>query len=201
MSKLLFSEKMTPSQQQKVVEVCNRLGIHPNWLIGVMNFESGLNPRATNPISGSVGLIQFTRDKAGVNYKTINGKQYKLTDLKAMTFEQQMEVVYEYLKPFASKIKSFIDCYMVVFFPVATGKPDSYVFQTSNLSASLIAKQNPAFDGNGDKQITKAEVLDFFRKRYAEVFPQLNVSKGEGWFTVLLFGVAVFFYTAFAIGF
>lgn len=165
-----FASRLTPSQISKVEAVCIKLGILPDWLLAVMYMESKLNPQATNPVSGSVGLIQFTRDKAGVNYKTINGKKYILSDLKKMDFIAQMDVVYEYFKSSTNKMTSFADVYLVTFFPLAVGKPDSYVMQTSGLSASLIASQNPIFDLNKDKKITKGEFITYIEKKYLNFF-------------------------------
>jgi len=88
-----FTKKLSQLQLDKVISVCNKLGINPNWLLAVMYFETGktFSPAKTNGI-GSVGLIQFTRDKAGVNYKTINGKRYNLSDLAKMSFIEQIDV-------------------------------------------------------------------------------------------------------------
>lgn len=194
-----FSQKLTTSQLNKVIEVCNKLGFNPNWLLAVMYFETGrtFSPSVRNQI-GSVGLIQFTRDKKGVEYKTINGKRYMLSDLAKMTFEQQMNVVYEYYKPYVSKVKSFLDTYLVTFFPAALGKSDSYVFQTSGLSASLIAKQNPAFDKNKDAQITKSEVLAYFKSLYEKQgfnFDEIDVKKTSTLIGGIVLPIVVFFYS------
>jgi len=199
MTRVVFQDKISAANLAVVVDVCNRLKIHPNWLMGVMNFESGLRPSALNDVSGSVGLIQFTRDKKGVDYKTINGRKYYLDALRSMTFAQQMEVVYEYLKGYAPKIKSFTDCYLAIFFPVAMGKPMNYVLETANLSASLIARQNPIFDTNKDAKITKTEVLDFFKNRYTEVFDELNVGGSKSLYKIVAYVVGVFFYSGFAV--
>jgi len=150
----------------KIKEIANKLAIDPNWLMAIMYFESArsFSPSIKNQI-GSVGLIQFTRDKAGVEYKTINGKRYYLADLAKMSANQQLDVVYEYYKPFVGKIKNYLDTYLVTFFPAAIGKPLNYVFQTSNLPASMIAGQNPAFDTNKDKKIELWEVKKVMLER------------------------------------
>ena len=128
----IFTKKLSQLQIDKVIEVCNNLGINPNWLLAVIYFASGktFSSSKTNSI-GSVGLIQFTRDKAGVNYKTINGKRYFLSDLAKMSFVQQMEVVQEYYKEVIRNTKkvpaSFVDTYLVTFFPLAVGKSDDFV--------------------------------------------------------------------------
>jgi hypothetical protein len=73
--------------------------------------------------------------------------------------------VYKYLSPFAGKMTSYIDLYFTVFFPLAVGKPDNWTFQTSKLSASKIAIQNPVFDVNKDKKLTVAEVREAMLKK------------------------------------
>lgn len=154
---------------RKVLEVSDILGINPNWLLATMYFETAktLSPSKTNNI-GSVGLIQFTRDKAGVEYKTIKGKKYLLSDIKKMSFEDQMDLVLAYYLEVSKgrRITSFVDCYLITFFPNAIGKPMNYVLSTKSLSAGIIAKQNPIFDANKDKQVTKAEVVNFFKNYY-----------------------------------
>lgn len=174
----LFTKLLTEDRQTKIVEVSNQLKINPNWLGAVIYFETGrtFNPKAKNQI-GSVGLIQFTRDKAGVEYKTIGGVKYPLSEIYKMSFSEQMDLVYQYLKPFKGKMNSFLDVYLAVFFPNAMNQSDDYVFETKGLKASLIAKQNPAFDTNKDGQIRRKEVTDFFKKLYKENFPLIEKKK------------------------
>lgn len=177
-----FKTKLTFEKLQAVTDVANRLGVNPNWLLAVMYFETAktFNPAKTNSI-GSVGLIQFTRDKAGVQYKTINGKKYYLSDLAKMNFVQQMAIVEQYYKEVisitGSTPASFVDTYLVTFFPNAINQNDDYVFQTKGLSASLIAKQNPIFDPNKDNKVTKSEVTNMFRKWYGTTFKEIDVKK------------------------
>lgn len=181
-----YSEKLTEANLLKVIDVSERLKIQPQWLMGVMNFETGgtLSPSKTNPI-GSVGLIQFTRDKAGVQYKTIAGKQYQLQTIKAMSFLEQMELVYLYLLPYKGKMNSFIDTYFAVFFPNAIGKSDDFILETKGLSSSLIAKQNPVFDTNKDGKIKKHEVVDFFKKYTGKMFPLINANQSKSTYTLV----------------
>ena len=176
-----FTKKLSQVQFDKVISVCNKLGINPNWLLAVMYFETGktFSPAKTNVI-GSVGLIQFTRDKVGINYKTINGKRYNLTDLAKMSFIEQMDVVYEYYKEGIRTTKkvpaSFVDTYLLTFFPMAVGKNDDFIFQTKGLSASLIAKQNPIFAVNG--VVTKINVENTFKKWFGTIdFITINTKK------------------------
>lgn len=200
----LFLQKLSEAKIAKARQVADALKINVNWLLAVFYFESGrtFSTSVTNNI-GSVGLIQFTRDKAGVNYKTIAGKRYVLSDIAKMDWDDQLDLVLAYYKEAIGKktISSFEDLYLATFFPAAVGQADSFVLQTKTLSASLIATQNPAFDTNKDGKITKAEVYNYFKKLY------------EGWgvdygkyigsktsiVSVILTLVAVFFYTAAAV--
>lgn len=168
---------LTNGMIEKINQVAYNLNIDPVWLTAVMYFESGktFSPSKTNNI-GSVGLIQFTRDKAGVNYKTIQGKRYNLSDLAKMSFNEQMNVVQKYYEEVIKSTKkvpqSFIDTYLVTFFPLAVGKDDNFVFESKCLSRALIAKQNPIFDLNKDGKVTKKEV----ETRFAEWFGSLDFS-------------------------
>lgn len=130
------------------------LDIEPEWLVGVMYFESKLNPAAINPVSGATGLIQFMPSTAQALGTTTDA-------LKRMKAHQQMVYVYEYLKPYTGKMRSLVDVYFAVFFPKAIGAGRDTVLQTSKLKASTIAKQNPIFDTNKDMAITVGEVEDY----------------------------------------
>lgn len=134
----------------KVAEVSAKLGIQPDWLMIVMKMESGLNPQAVNYNGGATGLIQFMpATAAGLGTST--------TALFNMSNVEQMDWVYKYFKPYAGRLFSVTDLYMVTFFPVALGKPDNYVLQTSSLHADTIARANPVFDLNKDSAITVGE--------------------------------------------
>lgn len=166
-----FQSKLNSEQLTKVASIASKLSIPDEWLLGVMYIESKLSTTVTNPYSGSVGLIQFTRDKAGVNYKTIAGKKYYLDSIKKMSFNEQMDLVYLYYKDTMkifgkSKLDSFVDVYLITFFPQAVGKPDNFVFETKGLSASLIAKQNPIYDTDNNKKVTKGEVIKVVEAMY-----------------------------------
>jgi hypothetical protein len=72
--------------------------------------------------------------------------------------QDQRTYVEKYLKVYKNKIKSYIDTYFAIFFPLAIGKPDDWVLQGTGISASLIARQNPAFDVNKDGKVQVWEV-------------------------------------------
>jgi hypothetical protein len=192
MSVSLFSANLTIEEIQKCIDVSKRLKINHLWLMATIYFETSrtMSPSITNKI-GSVGLIQFTRDKAGVEYKTIGGSKYNLTDIKKLSFLDQMDLVELYYFPFTGKMKSFLDVYLVTFFPSALGKSDSYVLETKKLSRSLIASQNPIFDKNKDKKITLSEIKTFFSGFYGKQNFDLISSKAFNY--LWLFAIPFFF--------
>ena len=146
----------------KVKAICQKLLIQPDWLMLVMYAESGLNPKAVNPNGGATGLIQFMP-------ATAIGLGTTTTELKSMTNIQQLDFVYKYFAPYAGRIKNVHDLYLVTFFPVALGKPETYIMQTKSLTPVIIAKANPGIDLNKDLQITvrefKAYVDKYLKKK------------------------------------
>lgn len=153
--------KIPASEREDFVNAVNYyselLDIQPDWLVGVMWFESKLNPAAVNPVSGATGLIQFMPATAKALGTTTEA-------LKHMNAYEQMTYVYQYLKPYTGRMRSLVDVYFAVFFPKAIGASRNTVLQTSKLKASTIAKQNPIFDTNKDMAITVGEVEDYINK-------------------------------------
>lgn len=130
--------------------VANRLRIkNPEWLVDLVNFESGINPKARNLAGSSAkGLIQFMDSTArGMGYESSQ-------DLinKHPTIKSQLEgPVYEYLKPYAP-FATESQLYLAVFFPAARKYPPNTPFSEiyKNLYGSnwqskynLFEKQNP----------------------------------------------------------
>jgi len=149
---LLHSEKIKDNKEmfiQKVNEYSLQLDIKPDWLMQVMNKETGgtFSPSIKNMAgSGAVGLIQFmpsTAEELGTSTSA----------LAAMSNVQQLYYVYKYLKRYKGKMKSFGDTYLAVFYPAAIGKPDDYELP------AYITKQNKALDLNKNGRISKAEIV------------------------------------------
>jgi len=163
---MLYEEKVKTNKEafiSKVISISQRLGVEPEWLMQVFVNESGVNHQAVNAVSGATGLIQFMPDTAKHLGTTVAA-------LKAMTNVQQLDYVYKYLAPYAGKMLSYIDVYFTVFFPLAIGKPDDWVFQTAKLSAAKIAAQNPAFDLDKDGKLTVAEVREAMLRKVPSVW-------------------------------
>jgi len=105
----------------KVNELCNRLGINSNDLLMVINFESGFNAQAINPISKAVGLIQFLPSTAISLGTTV-------TYLFTLNKIQQLEYVEKYFQPYKNKLKNLQDVCMAIFYPIYIGKSSTTVF-------------------------------------------------------------------------
>lgn len=165
---MLFEEKVTENKTaflSKVEEVGRKLLIEPDWLMAVMYKESGLNHRAVNPNGGATGLIQFMpATAASLGTST--------AALRNMSNVEQLNWVYLYYKPYRSKLNSYPDLYLATFFPVALGKSDDYVMQTSSLSARTIARSNPAIDLNRDDKITVGEFKEYCYNKFSPAIQQ-----------------------------
>jgi hypothetical protein len=140
----------------KVVAICNRLGINPNWLMIVMKFETGNTfvPYVRNSGSGAVGLIQFTK-------KGIEGWTVTLDQLAAMTAVKQLDYVEKYLTPYKGKMTDVYNTYLAVFAPAYIGRPDAQkVYAEPTQSYSL----NKQLDTNNDGVITVGEIKQVIKK-------------------------------------
>jgi len=150
---MLFENYITDNKDEfltKEQSLCQSLNIDPNWLMSVMWLESRLDPAAVNPDGGATGLIQFYPSTAIDLGTTVDS-------LVNMSNVQQLPWVYKYLKIYASKVKTFFDLYLAIFFPLGIGKPDNWVIHSTSLTAEQVARVNKTFDLNGDFQITIAE--------------------------------------------
>jgi len=161
---LIYEDKIPFSYRSsfisKVKEVSARLGINPNWLMAIMNWESArtFSSSVQNPYTNATGLIQFMPATAIDLGTTVD-------QLKRMSEIEQLEWVYKYYVRYRSKLKSYTDLYLTTFYPVAVGKPSNYTLGTSDYRIHKIAEQNPAFDVNKDNKITKGEIESVMLKK------------------------------------
>lgn len=159
---MLFESLITRNRAaflNKVVEISAKLGINnPDSLMAVMQSESNIDETAVNSKTGATGLIQFMPSTAA-------GLGTSVEALRKMSNVEQLDYVYRYFKPYAGRLNSATDLYTVVFFPVALGKSDDYILQTSRISADTIARQNPIFDLDKNKVITYGEFKQAVLKR------------------------------------
>lgn len=141
----------------KIKVVAKNLGINPNWLMAIINFESAgtFSPAITNSL-GYTGLIQFGTAAA-------NALGTTTAVLRKMTAVQQLDYVEKYYKMWYRSLKitapnSYVDTYLITFFPAAVNKGLDFIIKSNGISAAALAKANPIFDINKDKQVTVAEV-------------------------------------------
>ena len=134
----------------KVIAVCNRLQIDPNWLMIVMRFESAgtFSASVKNPNAEAYGLIQFTN-------VGISGLGVTLAQLRAMDAVTQLDYVEKYLKPYVGKMTDLYGVYLAVFAPAYIGRPDA---QKVYVSPSIQYTSNKPLDTNNDGIITVGEI-------------------------------------------
>lgn len=173
---MVYEYLITTNKEQflnRTRQIAAALGIDPDWLMVVMKIESDLNPAAVNRMSNATGLIQFMPVTAA-------GLGTSCTELKSMTNVQQLEYVYKYFKPWAGRLHSAIDLYIVTFFPAALGKPDNYILQTATLKADTIAGQNMAYDLDKNREITAGELRASISKRLpGEIVAAVQTAAGS----------------------
>jgi hypothetical protein len=156
---------------QKVQSIAIELGCNYIDLLDCMAFETGrkFDPALRNFI-GATGLIQFLSSTARALGTTTD-------HLASLTRTQQMDWVLKYFKagPLA-KISSptVEDLYMAILWPVAVGKPNSYVlFTAGSVKTGKAYSQNSGLDIDKDGTITKAEAAAKVTAQDAYVRQQL----------------------------
>lgn len=155
---LIFTDSIKTNKDAFIKEVealSDRLGIDPNWLMGVMWKESRLISTAVNKDSNATGLIQFMPSTA-IGLGTTTDKLYNMSNVN------QLYYVEKYFQSYKNKINSFLDLYLVTFFPIALNHDDKWFFQTKNLSAEKIGLQNSGI--NGGKPINKIAFKNYLLK-------------------------------------
>lgn len=173
---LLYQNKVSSAFIDKVIKISKNLNVNPNWTMALIHFESAgtFSPSITNSM-GYTGLIQFGA-AAAKDLGTTTAA------LRAMSAVQQLDYVEKYYKLWykrlgISKADSFVDMYLITFFPAAVNKPLNFVIKAGNISAATLAKANPIFDLNKDKQITVDEIQKVMVKRIPAEWASLFLKK------------------------
>jgi hypothetical protein len=133
-------EETPMNKEEALAAVSLDLGIQPDWLRSLIDFESGWNPKAKNPYSSAEGLIQFVDSTAqSLGFKSAHDLVVKYPDVVS----QLLNPVRQYLrqfKPFPTKQS----LYMSVFYPAARNWTLDTVFPDS------VRKVNPNINTVGD---------------------------------------------------
>jgi hypothetical protein len=163
---IAWGKKVGSDFKTTVIAICNGLGCDPNYLMAAMAFETGdtFSPTDQNPHSGATGLIQFLPSTAA-------GLGTSIEALVHMTAVEQLDYVKKYLNPFKGRMRSLSDVYMSILFPVAVGKPDSYMLFAA---PSTAYRQNAGLDVNHDGEVTKGEAASKVQARLDEGLSVVN---------------------------
>lgn len=171
---------LSVSDAKLVENLANKFGFPPQWLANLISFESGatFNPAIQNSI-GATGLIQFMPS-------TAKGLGTSTSELRKMSFRQQMGYVEKYLRSqleMAAAPKGLYnkqtgkvtnkftqtDLFMLIFYPVAVGDVN-YKFP------SAVVKAN---NGISTPKDYTNRVLIAGSTPYKEISPYLEVAAAE----------------------
>jgi len=150
--RLAWGSKVSQAFRDRLFEICQILGVEPDYLMACMAFESAetFSPSIKNAAgSGATGLIQFMPN-------TAKGLGTTTAALAALTAEQQLEWVLAYFMPYKGRLKTLADVYMAILWPAGIGKPDDWTLW-DEVSRPTTYRQNAGLDLNKDGKITKAE--------------------------------------------
>jgi hypothetical protein len=187
--------------RQQLYDGARARGLNPDYLASVISFESEFNPRAENPSSHALGLLQWLNEKAWAATAARAGHPgLSRQALRSMSAEEQLPFVFAWYE--GQKIgdpSSLGDYYLAVWSPAYIGRlPSTVVARKGELTYTQNAK---AFDPTGKGYFTVADVTRPVENRYREALglppidasaPALGVSNPRAmWVGV---GVAVLAY-------
>ncbi|MBX3170466.1 MAG: peptidoglycan-binding protein [Candidatus Eremiobacteraeota bacterium] len=160
---LIFGDKLTAEEQQKVRDVAASLGADPNDLMAVMAAETGgtFDPAERAGKNGAVGLIQFTNTAiTEMNKGLPRDQQLTKASLEQMSFTEQMDHVQSYLQTMMDRYNGPAnpdrgDLYAAVFSPALVDNSDTARIYGGN-SREYLA--NKSLDTNRDGFITRNEL-------------------------------------------
>jgi hypothetical protein len=197
---LLFEEKVSQNRTafiERVKQLAKTFNANPNWFMALFNSETGGSFKSdiyNMGGSGAVGLIQFMP-------RTAQDLGTSTSFLASLSSVEQLDWVEKYLlRQLANigrtAIKDYDDLYLLVFYPVAVGKPDSYTIPLSGIGYT----QNAGIDMNNDGIITVADFKAFIRSKIpanslSEFTARFRYGK-QLFFGLLSFGIitVIYFY-------
>lgn len=160
---LIFGDKLTAEEQQKVRDVAASLGADPNDLMAVMAAETGgtFDPAERAGKNGAVGLIQFTNTAiTEMNKGLPKDQQLTKASLEQMSFTEQMDHVQTYMQTMMDRYNGPAnpdrgDLYAAVFSPALVDNSDTARIYGGNSTAY---RANKSLDTNRDGWITRNEL-------------------------------------------
>lgn len=181
---------LSASDKQAVYSLAGALQVKdPQWLFDLIHFESGSDPKASNPLSSAKGLIQFidstARDLGYANSQDLINKH--------PTIPSQLEgPVYAYLSPYAP-FNTEASLYLSVFFPAARNYDPNTSFSTifNNLYGSSGPTKYAAFKKANPNILTPQDYINYVKKK---PITRLAVKGGIG---IIGIGLLYLLYRAF----
>ena len=151
---LAWGQNVQPDFRIKIKAIASGLSTNPDWLMSVMAFETreSFNPAVKNPYGSATGLIQFIE-------KTAETLGTTTAALAKMTAVRQLDYVQQYYSRYSGRINNLGDAYMAVLWPVAVGKPDSYVLWNSTTVRRKEYIANKGLDKGNKGYITKGDAV------------------------------------------
>lgn len=174
---------LSPAGKAALIDVSRSIGVDPDWMGAVFQFESGFRKDAVNPYSGAFSFIQFMPSTLG-NLGTSKAQVQQMSDVEVIRGP-----VYHYFAAWSGKLKTLDDTYLAVFYPAAIGKADDWVVARKG---NAVYDQNAGFDRGNKGYITKGDIVQTIRGVYnsaksAERVGVVGASNALAWF--LLFGL------------
>lgn len=134
------------------VRLMRNAGADPALVGAVIGFESAWDPRARNPLSGAVGLIQWTN--TGARSQGLEREQ-----IAKMSAGQQLQLVGRWYSRFNTAGWRDADYYLAIFAPAALRKPLGAAVYSAPSAAYT---QNAAMDVDGNGVITVGDIVGRF---------------------------------------
>jgi hypothetical protein len=136
-----YIEDNKTSFLKKITAISKDLGINPIWLMHTIYFYSEFDPKKTDNVAGTVGLITFAPDVAKLFINQDKGKTIITNDIYNMDNLEQLDLVKTYYKMWFDKlgIKSpkAGDFAAVTFYPGAIKKKDNWEFPDYVVSRNM----------------------------------------------------------------
>lgn len=163
---------LTDTEKAALHEVAARLGVPPDWVAAVINFETAgtWDPRIKNPNSSAMGLIQFLDTTAkGLGYTSA----FDLVN-KHPTIESQLRgPVLKYFLNHGPKFKSKQELWFSVFMPRYKRAPlDTVIYADDKVKQAAFRRANPGIVTVGD-YYHKLESL--FEKGRVKIGPAIAI--------------------------
>ena len=165
---IAWGAKVSPEFKHKVIEICKRLGINPDYLMACMAFETGetFRPDIKNGAGSSgTGLIQFMKTTA----ETLKTTTEKLAAMSAL---DQLDYVEKYFRNVQKKHKelnTLESVYFAILDSNGIGKADDAILFKGGTKKY---EGNRGLDKNKDNNITVGEVATKIRQWYQDGLQQ-----------------------------